>query len=151
MPDSATLFCLVGLPGAHKSTYAEVLRVKRSPNALVLASDDIRWTMNQGAPYKKTVEPFVRGVMENFARGCLRHGRDVIIDATNLTKRSRSEWIWWAHEVSAKAECHWVICDENESARRSAKWIPKEDIATLAASFVQPSMAEGWDKLVTVK
>ena len=145
MPDVATLPVMVGLPGSGNTTYSERLREQHSPQALILSSDDIRWTM--GSTYKVAAEKYVRGVIENFTRGCMLHGRDVIVDATNLTKRHRADLIWWAQEVGAKIECHYVRCSSKESARRSAKWIPQEDIDKLTGQLEEPTIDEGFDKM----
>lgn len=150
MPDRATLYVMVGLPGSGKSTYAERLRTSETPKALILSSDDIRWTMNSMDDYRSAGERYVRGVIENFARGCLLHGRDVIVDATNLTERHRKDALLWAREYDSKAECHYIRCSVRESARRSAKWIPKNDIERLEASFVEPNVNEGFDKLFII-
>ena len=80
--------------------------------------------MGLGGPYKAGAEKFVSEVLEAYVRGCLRYGRPVIHDATNLTRNKRSLLAWYAHEVGARAELHFIQCQVAESARRSKKWIP---------------------------
>lgn len=151
MPDQPCLYALAGLPGSGKSSFAEKLRATESPNALVLSSDDVRWTMSMGHDYKAAAERYVIEVMAAYSRGCLLYNRSVIYDATNLTRNKRSLLSWYAHEYGARAELYYIQCRAAESARRSKKWIPLAAIQKLAGTFEYPSKEdEGWDKVVTV-
>lgn len=147
---------MVGLPGSGKTHYAnETILGNESPFAMLLSSDDIRDAFSLDGTlgtrgYKPYAERFVRGVIENFARGCLHHGRDAIIDATNLTRDHRAEAIYWASDASARTECHYLKCSPETSFKRSAKWIPQADIERLWKNFVEPLPEDGFTKLILV-
>jgi len=144
--DSATLVVLCGLPGAGKSKYAFELQRDQFPNALILSSDAIRWTF--GTEFDPRCEQFVWGALENLALGCLHHGRDVIIDATNLTRERRLEYVWWSQESSTRIECHYLPVSLTESARRCTKWIAAERIRALVVE--EPQQSEGFNALVVI-
>lgn len=150
MAERPTLVCLMGMPGAGKTVYAEKIRESRIPNALIISSDDVRWTMSMGREYKSAAERFVVDVMTSYTRGCLIYGRSVIYDATNLTRDKRSILAWYAHEYGSQAELHHIKCSTAESTRRSSKWIPRAGIHRLADSFEEPDGDEGWDRIETI-
>lgn len=140
-----SLIALCGLPGAGKSSLVPKL-LETYPGALVLETDVIRAAMGLYIP--GLTERFVVQAMEGMALGALHGGRDVIIDATNLTVERRGLLLWWALHVNAYTEIHYIPCDEKESLRRSTKWIDADRIAELRKSFKMPRKAEGWRKVV---
>lgn len=139
---------MCGFPGLGKTTYAERLVDTTYPGALLLSSDDIRWTMQQGSEFKADTERFVRGVIENFVRGCLRHNRSVIVDATNLTTAHRGELLWYAKEVQAECICYWVRGSVAKSKRQSERYITGADIDRLTSNFQEPTEDEGFKVVI---
>jgi hypothetical protein len=84
---AATLVVTVGLPGSGKSTFAR--RLARETGATVLESDALRRLLF-GIPVYSALES--RRLFEAInasARELLEHGRDVIIDATNVRESDR--------------------------------------------------------------
>lgn len=148
MPDTSTIICLCGLPGAGKTRHVQQVLSKEHPDALILCSDEIRASMGT---YSTRMEHRVWGVIEHYARGCLLGGRDVIIDATNLTRDYRAHALWWAFEASARSECHYVQCTLEESVDRCRKWIGRREIEEMYARFEEPRKAEGWTKLYIIR
>lgn len=144
MPPTLVVMC--GLPGSGKTRLAEKLRLFEYPEALILSSDDIRWTFSgsTSARYKPWADRYVWEVIEGFARGCLAYGRDVILDSTALTVEKRAEYIYWAFAIGALCVGHYIQVDERESARRSARHIPEGDIKQLASQLEPPTKDEGF-------
>jgi predicted kinase len=138
------------MPGSGKSSYSETLRDSVCPDALIVSSDDVRWTFSQGREYKAAAERYVGEVMTAFVRGCLLYGRSVIHDATNLTRNKRAILAWYAREYGHRSELHYIRCSPKESERRSRKWIASAGIHHLADTFEEPQDDEGFNRMVTV-
>lgn len=134
MPDIGTLVVLTGLPASGKSTLAERIRERDYPQALVLASDDIRATFG-GLQYRSHTETHVREVQAAYTKGCLSHGRSVVIDSTNLSRWHRDTIRSWAYGINHKAVCYEIKLSTDESIRRSAKWISRDDILRLSERY----------------
>lgn len=142
------LHVLCGLPGLGKSTYAEKMRETGMPDALLIASDDVRWSF--GPEYKPGAERFVWQVIEGFVKGRLSHNGSVIVDSTALTRRKRTEMLGWAFPTASRTVLHYLRGGPDLSAKRSAKHIKRADIDRLWSSFEEPEMEEGWSQIIVV-
>lgn len=152
---TATLIVMCALSGAGKTSYVNNVLQIRYPQALILASDDVRWTMmgGQTVKYKGGSERFVREAIEAYARGRLSYGCDVIVDSTNLIRAARQEKIAWAREWGATAQCIYLKVSREEAERRCFKMQGGDKIfgptaiAEMAAALEEPTIEEGWDSL----
>lgn len=105
------LIALAGLPGAGKSTVAEVLASEL--DAVVLAVDVI-----ESALLRSQIErSFGSGlaayiVAEDLAREELRRGRTVIIDASNYVQVARDGWTALARQTGSQLLFVDVVCSD---------------------------------------
>lgn len=94
---------LAGLPGSGKSTLSRHLKAARG--VCVVSSDALRLAVNSGV-YPRTDAgdyEFIDGIVWDLVRTAVRRllllGRPAAIDATNLTRARRREWIEFARSV----------------------------------------------------
>ncbi|MBM3725235.1 MAG: hypothetical protein FJW40_07410 [Acidobacteria bacterium] len=137
---AARIVLLVGLPGSGKSTYA----ARRGAQSL--SSDEIRrWLTGD-----ETDQRYPRRVF-SILRGVLRHRLEIgvpetYVDATNLTRRERRQYIKLGELYGASVEAVFLdvpfeVCCERNRAR--ARVVPEDVMAMLARRLEAPSVEEG--------
>lgn len=139
------LIILCGIPGSGKSTYAKDY-TERNFNTVHLSSDVIRKELYgdeniQGNPGD------VFSLMQKRALEALNNGRDVLYDATNITRKDRANIIGVCPKF-AKIECHiiWApieVCIERDAARE--RTVGKEVINRMLKRFQAPYYDESID------
>lgn len=78
-----TIFCLRGLPGSGKTTFARDL-LKREPDRFKrINRDDLRSMLDDGV-WSSEKEEFIREVQDTLVRAAFNDGYDVILDNTSL-------------------------------------------------------------------
>ena len=129
---------MIGLPGCGKSTYAA------STGAVVCSSDQVRET------YHLTDNTKVFAEVDRQVRSAFKSGKDVVYDATNLSRKRRMNYLKTiSHfDVKKKAVCFATplsICKEQNLLRESA--VPDSVYDKFIRSFQIPAMYEGWDEI----
>lgn len=137
---------LVGIPGSGKSTHAKSL--SRNKNAIHLSSDSIRAELYgdeaiQGNPSE------VFELMHKRTLEALADGKNVIYDATNITRKDRAS-IMSKIPKYVETECHIVwapieTCIERDSKRERS--VGKEVIDRMLKRFQAPYYDEGFDSI----
>lgn len=91
-----TLIVLSGLPGAGKTTIANGI-VNGTPKFVVVSPDGIReMLVCEYGNYdftNKSMESIVFDTCKNLIQDLIAAGNDVVVDATNLTKKARLAWL----------------------------------------------------------
>jgi len=81
-----TLILTVGLPRSGKTTWAKQMGVP------IVNPDSIRLALH-GQPFIGLAEPFVWAIAKTMVRALFLAGHDnVIVDATNTTRKRRDDW-----------------------------------------------------------
>ena len=145
-----TLILLVGIPGSGKTTYAKQY-INKEPMVAHLSSDSIRKELYgdesiQGNPSE------VFSLMQQSAVEALNDGKDVLYDATNVTRKDRSSIIGICPRFS-KIECHIIWAPIEECIRRDAnrdRTVSKEVIDRMLKRFQAPYYDEGIDEIKIV-
>lgn len=141
---------LVGISGSGKSTWAKAIQDKNSA-LIVLCPDILRGIVGSGEE-DQTVNGFVFNVVRAMTEYFLKSGKDVIIDATNVRKVNRQEFIDIGHKHGAKV-CAYVfrvpleVCLERNFKR--ARRVPPEIIQRQFDNYVPPQPGE-FDEVVFI-
>ncbi len=143
------LYVMVGLPGSGKSHIAEELA--RKNNAVVYSMDEIRGELC-GDVGDQSRNDEVFGIWVNKIRRALKHGQNVIADATNVTKHGRRSFLAMFDRIPHQTIAH-VAYKEVEDCiidnlDRSHP-VPPEVIKETKEKFTFPTKTEGFDNIVT--
>ena len=148
MQESATLYLLVGLPGAGKTTKAKQLEVEAS--ALRLTLDE--WMIPLFGRNVQAERDALEGRLVWLALRALRLHTNVILDFGFWTKDERSSLRWFARQIGAKSQVIYLPIDpETQRERvhtrfaetRDQTWpMREEDLTQWRAFFQEPDDAE---------
>ena len=116
---------LAGLPGSGKSTLSK--RLKSEQGFFVVSSDSIRLALNAGC-YPRgdqegdyaLLEPIVWELVQQAVAALLKAGKNVALDATNLTRSKRATWLTLARDVAPDVRCAICWCTGNYDS--PARW-----------------------------
>jgi predicted kinase len=149
-----TLYITVGLPGSGKSTYAK--NFIKDKDVEYLSSDELRAKFGSGetdqtctnqvfAHIKRTVDEF------------LKDGKNVLVDATSVNRKERSDYINTAKKYGAKVVAivfkmdRQGLIERNEKrGEQGGREVPTFVIDKMLAKFAEPSYDEGIDVIIYV-
>ena|SRR5579884_1759816 len=142
------LVVLVGLPGSGKSTWA----ARQAETAI--SSDEMRRLLADD-PTDQTIHRRVFAAMRYMAR--VRHEvgrRTTLIDATNLSRRERRQWIALAGLLDCEAEAIFFdtppeVCMARNRGR--LRVVPEEAMADMIQRLDPPMIAEGFSRVFTLR
>lgn len=145
--DRVKLILLVGIPGSGKTTYAEKY-IAEHPDTIHLSSDKIREEL-WGDEAIQGDNGMVFSFMQSRAIGALHDGKNVVYDATNITRKDRSYIISLCPKfVQIEAHVIWApieTCIERDSARE--RTVGKAVIDKMLKRFQPPFYDEGFDEI----
>ena len=144
----ATLIVMCGPAGSGKSTWASNYRMDH-PEFSYVSTDQIRGELwgdegLQDNPGRVFEVAFYR------LKKALRHGEDVIFDATNLTRRDRREVLWQIRGIDCVKMCVVMKATPNECIERQdmrARHVPAAVIERQFHKWQMPTEDEGWNKI----
>lgn len=140
-----TLIVLAGISSSGKSTYS--LKAAEEWYAEVVSSDALRQELygdvNDQSHNKTLFEDEIPFRLGNaLARG------NVIMDATSVSRWSRKHYVFIAHDLDCRVECHYIT----PNVERSIEWNDKRDrkvpinvIHRQAKQWETPRTDEGFD------
>ena len=138
----------VGLPGSGKSTY--LARLGAHP----LSSDAIRELLADD-PADQTIHNRVFATIRYLLRHRLAIGRSLTyIDATNLSRKERRNWIKFAHEAGCAIEALYFdtpleVCLARNLMRE--RRVPEDVIREMAHRLTAPQVEEGFSRVEIVR
>lgn len=141
------VYVLVGLPAAGKSTWL----ARRGVTAL--SSDAMRLLLRDNEA-DQTIHAQVFALLRRLLQMRLELGAAAsYIDATNLTRRERRQWIkladWYGAEcVAVYFDTPLAVCLERNAGR--ARVVPGEAMERLAKRLSPPELAEGFASIEVV-
>lgn len=138
-------FCLVGLPGSGKSTYAKKLAKEYSAN--IHSSDAIREELT-GDINNQNNNDEVFKILHRRIKEDLINGVNCIYDACNIRYKSRMEFVKSLNNIPCEkiavliATPYEVCIERNEQRERN---VPEEVIERMHMNFWVPAKYEGFD------
>lgn len=150
-----TLYLTRGLPASGKTTRAKQM-VEQSQGGLKrINRDDLREMLDNGH-HSKGNENIVRQLQREMISSCLKAGRDVIVDDTNLVENTYSDLVTLGMELGADIETisfldvpvqlcierdkHRIKSVGEEVIRRMNKLIPRKSRPVPARRAVDPTL-----------
>jgi len=154
-----TLTLMCGIPRSGKSSWIK----KNKKDAIVVSPDTIRKEIF-GHQFYQPANKFVFAVTEAMVSLLLKQDKDVIVDATHMTKQLRSAWYPIVKDLNVKTIMVWVYADKDdlknlEICQKRSKDSPKDEIVPydvlkrMALQFEKPDrFIDSWiDKIIEWK
>ena len=137
----AQLAIMCGLPRSGKTTWSKVLERN---GWIRVCPDEIRLAVH-GSSFDAQSEPFVWRIARIMARTLLIGDHMALIDATNLTRKSRSTWRELAGDFGLVlaiylVETPYEICVERNVGSGA---VPPEVLSRMNRQFQRPTETEG--------
>jgi len=149
-----TLYITVGLPGSGKSTYAK--EFIKGKDIEYLSSDELRAVYGKGED-DQTVTPIVFGHIKRKVDEFLKDGKNVLVDATSVNRKERSDYINTAKKYGAKVvalvfkmDRQGLIDRNKKRGEQGGRIVPDWVIDKMLAKYEEPSFAEGIDVTIYV-
>ena len=150
----STLYITVGLPGSGKSTYAK--EFVKGKDIEYLSSDELRAVYGKGED-DQTVTPIVFGHIKRKVDEFLKDGKNVLVDATSVNRKERSDYINTAKKYGAKVvalvfkmDRQGLIDRNKKRGEQGGRIVPDWVIDKMLAKYEEPSFAEGIDVTIYV-
>ena len=138
---------LVGLPASGKSVYAK--KLAQEHNATIFSSDDLRVELYDDINCQEhNQELFVE--LHKRIKECLRGGKNVIMDSTNINYKRRMAFIAELKNIPCEKICVVMAIPYEECLRRNAerdRKVPEYVITRMYHNFNIPYWYEGWDDI----
>ena len=149
-----TLYITVGLPGSGKSTYAkEFIKGKEIE---YLSSDSLRAVYGKDET-DQSVTSIVFGHIKRKVDEFLKDGKNVIVDATSVNRKERSDYINTAKKYGAKVvaivfkmDRQGLIDRNKKRGEQGGRVVPDWVIDKMLNKFEDPSYDEGIDVMIYV-
>ena len=145
---------MVGLPGSGKSTY--VKNSIKDKDIKYLSSDSLRAVYGKSEE-DQTVTPLVFGHIKRKVDEFLKDGKNVLVDATSVNRKERSDYINTAKKYGAKVvaivfkmDRQGLIDRNKKRGEQGGRVVPDFVIDKMLAKFEEPSYSEGIDVIIYV-
>lgn len=141
MANVPNLILLCGIPGCGKSTLANA---HAENNLIVLSSDAMRGVLGKDES-DQSVSGDVFRILELVASYFLKRGNNVVIDATNCTRKARKGFVqigrkYGANIVAQVMSTPLDVCKARNAAR--ARVVPEHVLERMHAGFEMPVSGE---------
>lgn len=164
MNDDPAVFVMVGLPGSGKSTYLSFVDDPEYGDTPFIYSTDNYIEkcakmnmMSYDRAFPHFIEPAIK-YMNEMVEIAIKQGYDVYWDQTNMTAKKRAGILSRFPKKYQKI-CICRVPPRNEKewdeltmriqhrAYHTGKMIPNSIVEKMAASYVEPTLAEGFDEI----
>ena len=144
-----TIMC--GLARSGKSTWIR----ENKGDAVVVSPDRVR-KLIFGHQFHWNAEGFVWAMAKGMVQLLLEQGKDVIVDATHVTKESRGKWLFLQKEFDIKCRIVWIQTSLDECLMVSQlsapdEQVPAEALEGMANKFEPPTSLYEWGEVQLIK
>lgn len=143
-----TIYVMVGLPASGKTTYANML-CKENPDIIIHSSDKLREELyGDITTQEHNADIFVE--LHKRIKHDLSVGKNVIYDATNISKKRRRAFLSELKNIKCKKICvcmatpYECCLDYNKERNRH---VPEDVIKRMYTHWCPPSLDEGFDEV----
>lgn len=146
---------LIGLPGSGKTTYSK----EKWPNHVRVSSDDMidAIAKNLGKTYNDVFQDYIKEAQKS-AFDSFKHlistDANVVIDRTNMSQKSRAQYLALIPNHYSKVACYVVCSNEDEHQRRltsrEGKVIPDYVLKNMRNSFQDVVPSEGFQQYLKI-
>jgi predicted kinase len=147
--EKLSFIMLIGVPGSGKSSY----RTQLPSDAIIFSRDDLLHTLTNENHYRKAWEKQISEGLSNQIdqqlqasfRQAINEQRAIVIDMTNLTRKSRAEWLSYLPDSYHKQALVFIIDDQSIYQRnlsRGHKVLPENVIKEMLMKFEHPLFDE---------
>ena len=146
-----TVYLTIGFPGSGKSTWS--VNKAKGKDVIILNKDALR-TMFKGV-YVLEEEGLVKESVKAILELCFKRGKDVILDETNLSLKTRSAYVDLIRSIDKNAKIVYVwFADESKCLDRRmndprgmsrSKW--QGVISQMKKYYTEPTSSEDYDQI----
>jgi len=140
-----TLYVLVGLPGAGKTTWLEQRRGLRS-----VSKDRIRQRRTGVYHFDEQIEHIIQGQFWAEIAGMMRRRVSVAADCTNLTRETRRKLVQEALANGMRAVAVYFDTPYRTCLRRGVHRVPLREMAEMRMSLQPPERNEAFAAVYTI-
>ena len=142
---------MVGLPGSGKSTYAKTLTLDGKPY-IIHSSDKLREELYGDAAIQGDNNKLFTELHKRIKED-LRHGENVVYDATNIKKKNRIAFLRELEDIPCHKDCivmatEYKACVYNNEHRE--RKVPPEVIRRMFLKYQPPHESEGFREIIYV-
>lgn len=155
---------MVGLPASGKSTYVD----EHYSDAVIVSSDAIieKIAAEQGLTYSEVFADAMKIADAQFwndiHEAVAQNKNLIVVDRTNMSVKSRARFVSIAHKnsygieavlfppPSSKSEEEILYKRLSDRGNKTGKVIPKFVLNSMIRSYVEPSIEEGFSKILKV-
>lgn len=157
--ETAEFIMLVGIPASGKSTLVDHYR---KAEYQVISSDLIREEQTAGISMdgmsdqeRRKINVQVFDAVRRQTQELLKKGQSVVLDATNLSRKNRMNFLKQLQRLDCKRKCILLItpveiCLERNSRRIGNARVPENAMYRMLCNFECPNYWEGWDEIIPV-
>lgn len=149
----ADVYIMCGCPGSGKSTW---LKNHVKPGSAIISRDAIRFSLLKEGDGYFDKEDEVCNILWDQINGALSDGRDVFVDQTSLTKKSR-KYLFDHIFGYDKANAIWIDTDletalqRNELRKNTKAYVPRGQVRRMFFQFREPTFDEGFFRIFRYK
>lgn len=150
----ADVYVMCGCPGSGKSTWLK--NHINSKYVTIVSRDAIRYSLLKPGDEYFSKETLVTNTLWANINEAIYHNKDVFVDQTSLTKKSREYLI---KHISGydKINAIWIDTDletaleRNELRKNTKAYVPRSQVRRMYFQFQEPSFDEGFFRIFRYK
>lgn len=143
------MIVLVGAPGSGKTTYR-----KSCLGFVTICPDEIRGEIG-GSEDNQSVSSQAFTIARERCEAALVKKQSVIIDATNMYRQARKQWLKLAEDYGVQAEAVVFLANKQTLLDRNLKRgsdggrnVPEFVIDSMLSKYQVPTLSEGFTKII---